>query len=152
MEHPAAYARAVLCNLVTDGAGRRRGYRDELGRAAVLDEGWSDDRATAAFAASDAAHDVARALLILAPRQRAVLALRYLEDLPETETEVAEMLGCSVGTVKSTSSRALERLRLQLPPPDDGGQTPARTDDDRAPGRRPRPGARPPEELIRRPN
>jgi DNA-directed RNA polymerase specialized sigma24 family protein len=40
------------------------------------------------------------------------LVLRFFEDL--TEAQTAEMLGCSVGTVKSTCSRALERLRGDL--------------------------------------
>ncbi|MGI9008373.1 MAG: sigma-70 family RNA polymerase sigma factor [Streptosporangiaceae bacterium] len=50
-----------------------------------------------------------RALAALPPRQRAVLVLRYFDDLPEAE--VAAMLGCSLGTVKSQAARGLARLR-----------------------------------------
>jgi len=50
-----------------------------------------------------------RALLTLPPRTRAMLALRFYDDL--SEVEVADIVGCSVGNVKSTVSRALARLR-----------------------------------------
>jgi RNA polymerase sigma-70 factor (sigma-E family) len=53
------------------------------------------------------------ALARLTPKQRAVLVLRYLEDLPEDR--VAEALGCSVGTVRSTAHRSLARLRQIAP-------------------------------------
>ena len=49
------------------------------------------------------------ALQALPTRMRAVLVLRYFEDLSEVET--ADLLGCAVGTVKSQASRGLERLR-----------------------------------------
>jgi RNA polymerase sigma-70 factor (sigma-E family) len=49
------------------------------------------------------------ALRALPRRQRAVVVCRYLDDLSERQT--ADVLGCSVGTVKSQTSRALERLR-----------------------------------------
>jgi RNA polymerase sigma-70 factor (sigma-E family) len=54
-----------------------------------------------------------RALAKLTPKQRAVLVLRYYEDLSETQT--AELLGVSVGTVKSQTRHALGRLRALAP-------------------------------------
>lgn len=56
---------------------------------------------------------VAQALRRLTVRQRAVLVLRYYEDLPEAE--VAEILGCAVGTVRSQTHRTLARLRVLCP-------------------------------------
>ena len=53
------------------------------------------------------------ALARLTARQRTVLVLRYFEDLPEAE--VARILGCSVGTVRSTTHRSLARLRELAP-------------------------------------
>ena len=56
------------------------------------------------------------ALLRLPPAHRAVLVLRYYEDL--TESQVAEVLGCSIGTVRSRTHRAVTRLRELLPAAD----------------------------------
>ncbi|MFE1437399.1 SigE family RNA polymerase sigma factor [Streptomyces sp. NPDC058739] len=56
---------------------------------------------------------VAQALARLTPRQRTMLVLRYFEDL--SETEVASVLGCTVGTVRSTTHRSLARLRGLAP-------------------------------------
>ena len=56
--------------------------------------------------------DLQRALLALSPKQREVVILRYLVDLPEAE--VAETLGCSVGTVKTHASRGLAAMRKSL--------------------------------------
>jgi RNA polymerase sigma factor (sigma-70 family) len=48
----------------------------------------------------------------LPPRQRAVIVLRYYEQL--SEAEIADVLGCSRGNVKSTAHRALQNLRTAL--------------------------------------
>lgn len=53
--------------------------------------------------------EVLRALAGLSHQQRAVVVLRYFDDL--TESQTAELLGCSLGTVKSHASRALAHLR-----------------------------------------
>lgn len=57
-------------------------------------------------------HELWDALRALPRAQRAVIALRYLEDL--TEVQTANVLGCSVGTVKSHSARAMASLRTSL--------------------------------------
>lgn len=88
---------------------------------AFLDERrrpWRRERATADTAINDAAVPpdstedrliLLRALARVPPRQRAVLVLRFWEDLSVEET--AEVLGCSTGTVKSQSARGLQTLR-----------------------------------------
>jgi RNA polymerase sigma factor (sigma-70 family) len=71
------------------------------------------DSADASRAAADTNADrdsILRALASLTPRERAVLVLRYFEDLHEDR--IAADLGIAVGTVKSTQSRALSKLRL----------------------------------------
>jgi RNA polymerase sigma-70 factor (sigma-E family) len=64
------------------------------------------------------------ALLRLAPRQRAVVVLRYYDDL--TERQTADALGISVGTVKSQARDALARLRELVPDLDEDGTPVAR--------------------------
>jgi RNA polymerase sigma factor (sigma-70 family) len=61
-------------------------------------------------ARSDDRDEVWRAIAQLPRRQRAVIILRYYEDL--TEAQIADLLGCSAGTVKSQCSRAIATLRL----------------------------------------
>ena len=100
---PEAYARRALVHAaVNRWRGRRR--RPETALPAREDPAPGD-----AAAVVDLRDALVRELLALPPRQRAVLVLRYFDDLPEAE--VAAALGCSVGTVKSRTSRALAALR-----------------------------------------
>lgn len=62
---------------------------------------------------SDLRLQVRQALMRLTAKQRTVLVLRYFEDL--SETQVAELLGCSVGTVRSQTHKAITRLRVLAP-------------------------------------
>jgi RNA polymerase sigma factor (sigma-70 family) len=69
-----------------------------------------DDRGTRGADDELVEHDqMFAALRQLSPRQRAAVVLRFYEDLPEKA--IAEAMGISVGTVKSTLSRGLDRLR-----------------------------------------
>jgi RNA polymerase sigma-70 factor (sigma-E family) len=102
MQAPTAYARRILINLARDD--RRRATRQPL-LLEASPEGRVDDTA-ATLARSD---ELMRGLARLSPRQRVTVVLRFYEDMPEAE--VAEALGCSVGTVKTQTSRALNHLR-----------------------------------------
>jgi RNA polymerase sigma-70 factor (sigma-E family) len=121
MDHPAAYARRVLVNLALDNATRRARHRAELDLSSRgLLEDLHDESAARALGMVESSSELIDAIGELPGRQRVTLVLRYFEDL--TEAQVAETLGCSVGTVKSTTSRALERLRQTVVsiPPEDG--------------------------------
>ena len=61
-----------------------------------------------------------RAVSTLPPRQRAVLVLRYYEDL--SEQQIADALGCRPGTVKSQASAALASLRARIDHPTRAGE------------------------------
>jgi RNA polymerase sigma-70 factor (sigma-E family) len=61
-----------------------------------------------------------RALQSAPPRQRAVLVLRYYEDLPEAD--VAALLGISVGTVRSQNAKGLARLRSAMDAQEQGSE------------------------------
>jgi RNA polymerase sigma-70 factor (sigma-E family) len=101
-DDPEGYVRRTI---VTQYLNRRRRGRREQSVAEVPDR--------AAMGDAGGTDGVIRQLLASLPRQqRAVLVLRFYEDL--TEAAIAELLGCSLGTVKSNSSRALAKLRAAL--------------------------------------
>lgn len=108
-DSPDRYARALLVNLHVGHRRLRRFTEVPLermpDRAGQLDE-------TGVLVERD---EVAAALRSLAPRQRAVLLLRFYEDVSVEDT--ARVLNCSTGTVKSQTSDALRRLRSLLPDP-----------------------------------
>lgn len=101
---PERYVRRMLINASVDRWRRIRRRPELLVRSPAGGQVVADQAATVAD------RDVLlRALATLPVRQRAVIVLRYLEDLSEAQT--AAVLGCSAGTVKSQTSRALTRLR-----------------------------------------
>jgi RNA polymerase sigma-70 factor (sigma-E family) len=115
MDHPAAYARRILVNLALDGARHRSRHRAELGQTGHSTFSDPPDLITAReLSLVESKTELMAAIGALAPRQRAALVLRYFEDLSEAET--ADLLGCSIGTVKSSTARALEHLRERLIP------------------------------------
>ena len=97
-----AYVRRTI--VTTAISWRRRRSFHERPVQDLLDANNPDE--TDRLATQDALWEQVRAL---PPRQRAALVLRYYEDL--TETETAEVMGCSVGTVKSQVAAALGKLR-----------------------------------------
>jgi RNA polymerase sigma-70 factor (sigma-E family) len=100
---PELYVRRVMVN--TWMAWSRRRWRGEKPSAAV-----PDSRAPGDVAAEVAVRVAVRdALGSLTARQRAVLVLRVYDDL--SEAQVAQVLDCAVGTVKSTMARAAAKLR-----------------------------------------
>lgn len=99
-----AYARRILLNLFL--AGQRRSGREYV-TSSVPEPASPPGRDTSLRL------DVERALAGLTPRQRAMVVLRFLEDLPVTE--VAALLGVAEGTVKSQTARGVEALRAALP-------------------------------------
>ena len=110
--NPAGYARTTLTNVFLSHRRVRRNH--ELPTDLLPDEASYD-------VAPDGRLDLTAALGLLSPTDRAVLVLRYWEDLSVAET--AQLLGCTEGTVKSATSKALAHLReaLALPSTDSIG-------------------------------
>jgi RNA polymerase sigma-70 factor (sigma-E family) len=100
------YARRTLVNLGRS-AWRRRQREEralETSREHGVDPGPATDHG--------ARDEIWTALRALSRRQRAVVALRFYEDM--TEAQIADMLGTSVGAIKKHLSRAMEKLRVSL--------------------------------------
>lgn len=110
-DDPVAYVRRALVNAYVDTWRRRQVLRidpvEEVPDVVSWDETTrTDDRA-----------ELAARLASLSPRERAMVVQRHYFDL--SEQDVAAAMGCSVGTVKSTCSRALRRLRIPQPTGED---------------------------------
>lgn len=105
---PEAYARKVILNDAAGRARRRKIVREET-TDRVPDDAWIADP-TADLDQQLALNAV---LAGLPAKQRAVLVLRFYEDLSEVET--AAQLGIAVGTVKSQTHHALSKLRALAP-------------------------------------
>ena len=103
---PDAYLHRIMVNVLISRSRLRR-FREET-TAAVPEFGSSDE--TSQYADRDV---VWRALQQTAPRQRAVLVLRFYEDM--TESEIAACLDITVGTVRSQTAKGLARLRELAP-------------------------------------
>jgi RNA polymerase sigma-70 factor (sigma-E family) len=103
--NPEGYLRRTLYHLAAD---RWRQQRTWLRHLPLLKPGL-EAGATDQFAQVDLRDSLVRLLMQLPPRQRAVVVARYWEQLSEAES--AQVLGISVGTVKSSAARGLRKLR-----------------------------------------
>jgi RNA polymerase sigma-70 factor (sigma-E family) len=109
-QNPPGYTRTVLVNLARDRWRARRHRQREtlIADVAALPAATTRDGAAAVLDRQALLH----ACRLLPTAQRAVLVLRFWEDRSIEET--ATVLGCSPGTVKSNTHRALQRLRSVL--------------------------------------
>ena len=103
-QDPEPYVRKILVN--TYASWWRRKWNGEQAHADLPEP----PPGTAAGTDGGDRHDLWTAMGRLPRRQRAVIVLRYVEDLSEAET--ARVLGISTGTVKSQTSKALAKLRV----------------------------------------
>jgi RNA polymerase sigma-70 factor (sigma-E family) len=104
LEHLDAYARTILVREFL--AEQRSGWARRVIVGAPLPDlpGSADD--------PEAVLDMRAALAVLPPSQRATIVLRFYCDL--TVEQTADLLGCTAGTIKSNTSRAMQTLRQQL--------------------------------------
>ncbi|MFG2045634.1 sigma factor-like helix-turn-helix DNA-binding protein [Dactylosporangium sp. NPDC048998] len=110
-EQPDLYVRRMLVNL--HGSWRRRRSNRELPTDLRADTLAGVDHSSAGAAERVVLWERVR---LLPPRQRAVIALRYYEDLDDTR--ISEILGCSRASVRTHAMRALAAMRVQLREPE----------------------------------
>ncbi|MCY1136444.1 SigE family RNA polymerase sigma factor [Actinoplanes sp. Pm04-4] len=110
VQDPYGYVRRMVTNEFLSLRRRRRVWTVPLGPEAV--DGASAPRAPEHPEPDD---ELWRLLMRLPRQQRAVIVLRYYESL--SDLEIAEVLGCRTGTVRSNASRALAALRIELDEP-----------------------------------
>jgi RNA polymerase sigma-70 factor (sigma-E family) len=114
-ESPEAYVRRIVVNTaISDGRSRSR-------RPEVIVELIPESPTAATDVASIDRAALWPLVAALPARQRAVVVLRYYEDL--SEAEIARILGCARGTVKSQASAALRSLRVTVAPMPTGDRT-----------------------------
>jgi RNA polymerase sigma-70 factor (sigma-E family) len=109
VDSPGAFCRRVMHNIVIDRARAQQRRPREIGLFDSYDS--SDPRSADPAAAVELRPALLAALGTLTPQQRAVVVLRYFDD--RSAAQVAELLGITPGTVKSTASRAVAQLREQ---------------------------------------
>ena len=107
VDNPKAFCRRVMHNIAVDQVRARARRPHELRLFDTGERG--DPRSADPHHSAEVWPSLRAALDSLTVQQRTVLVLRYLDD--RSETEVASLLGISVGTVKSTASRAIAQLR-----------------------------------------
>jgi RNA polymerase sigma-70 factor (sigma-E family) len=122
-DDPDAYVRRILIN-ASNSRFRRRRVTERPGVPRDLPDPAVEDPAAEIGERSL----LLSALAELPPRQRAIVVLRYAEDM--TDAQVGALLGCSAGTVRSQAFRALAKLRANgaLAGTDPGGTAPPRPD------------------------
>jgi RNA polymerase sigma-70 factor (sigma-E family) len=103
-DDPDAYVRRILINASKSRFRRNRVSERASGPADPADAAVEDPAAEVGERSA-----LLAALAELAPRQRAVVVLRYWEDM--SDAQVGALLGCSAGTVRSQAARALAKLR-----------------------------------------
>lgn len=123
-ENRDAYLRAILLDVYLAEQRTAWWKRTDPQPEAAMD--YEEPASRAAPQDLDALLDLRAAMKDLAPRRRAAVVLRYYCDLSVEQT--AELLGCTTGTVKSQTSKALGQLREALGPLPGSGSAPASTD------------------------